>query len=374
MRILMTTDTVGGVWSFTRNLCEELCGDHELALVSFGREPSSEQKAWVARMRTLTPDSRFEFWSCTAPLEWAQDNEKTMQGAACLRRAAMLFNAELLHTNQFCWGGLEREGALDIPRVVTAHSDVLSWATACNPSALAPSAWLARYVDLVEQGLKGSDAVTAPTRWMLNALAANFTLPERANVILNGAQVHAAERQSIDVRQRRMQIITAGRFWDQGKNLRALIDIDSPLPILVAGECDTSIQIETTFRPLGFLTEFELQLLFRSSALYLCPSVYEPFGLAPLEAALCGCALILHDLESLREVWGDAALYYRTAAELEFLLAALVRQPELIERTALLCHDRATQLGSAETVRSYEQLYEDLAANYVGKGGAAHVH
>ena len=42
-----------------------------------------------------------------------------------------------------------------------------------------------------------------------------------------------------------------------------------------------------------------------------CPARYEPFGLSPLEAALAGCALVLGDIPSLREVWGDAALYVR---------------------------------------------------------------
>ena len=49
---------------------------------------------------------------------------------------------------------------------------------------------------------------------------------------------------------------------------------------------------------------------FRQSAIYLCASRYEPFGLAPLEAALCGCALVLRDLPSLREIWGNSALFF----------------------------------------------------------------
>jgi glycosyltransferase involved in cell wall biosynthesis len=39
------------------------------------------------------------------------------------------------------------------------------------------------------------------------------------------------------------------------------------------------------------------------------PARYEPFGLAALEAGRCGCALVLGDIPSLREVWGDAATF-----------------------------------------------------------------
>jgi len=38
-------------------------------------------------------------------------------------------------------------------------------------------------------------------------------------------------------------------------------------------------------------------------------SLYEPFGLAALEAGLAECALVLNDIPSLREVWGDAAVF-----------------------------------------------------------------
>ena len=43
--------------------------------------------------------------------------------------------------------------------------------------------------------------------------------------------------------------------------------------------------------------------IFASSALY------EPFGLSVLEAAQAGCALVLSDIPTFRELWGDAALF-----------------------------------------------------------------
>jgi glycogen synthase len=45
------------------------------------------------------------------------------------------------------------------------------------------------------------------------------------------------------------------------------------------------------------------------ASIYASPARYEPFGLAALEAGLAGCALVLGDIASLREVWGDAATY-----------------------------------------------------------------
>jgi glycosyltransferase involved in cell wall biosynthesis len=45
------------------------------------------------------------------------------------------------------------------------------------------------------------------------------------------------------------------------------------------------------------------------ASLFVEPARYEPFGLAALEAALCGCALVLGDIPSLREVWDDGATF-----------------------------------------------------------------
>ena len=44
-------------------------------------------------------------------------------------------------------------------------------------------------------------------------------------------------------------------------------------------------------------------------SLYALPARFEPFGPSVLEAALCGCALILGDIASLRETWEGAALF-----------------------------------------------------------------
>ena len=62
-------------------------------------------------------------------------------------------------------------------------------------------------------------------------------------------------------------------------------------------------------RLLGPLAFDELAPWLWRAAVFAAPARYEPFGLAALEAAQAGCALVLGDLPSLREVWGDAALY-----------------------------------------------------------------
>src|SRR5205807_5024409 len=62
----------------------------------------------------------------------------------------------------------------------------------------------------------------------------------------------------------------------------------------------------------GPQSESQLRLLYSRAAIYAGTSRYEPSGMAILEAALSRCALILNDIPSLREIWGPAAVYFRT--------------------------------------------------------------
>jgi hypothetical protein len=102
MRILLTTETIGNVWTFTRSLCDELlCRGHQIALVSFGPRPSHEQQTWVAE-RSSDYGRSFRFVASNAPLEWVENNEFVLtQSAGLLHHAARDFEPDLLHSSQF---------------------------------------------------------------------------------------------------------------------------------------------------------------------------------------------------------------------------------------------------------------------------------
>lgn len=60
----------------------------------------------------------------------------------------------------------------------------------------------------------------------------------------------------------------------------------------------------------GRLTDTELKALYTHARAYVFPSVYEGFGLPPLEAMLCGCPVIASTAASIPEVCGPAAAYF----------------------------------------------------------------
>lgn len=357
MRIFMTTDTVGGVWTFTEELASGLL-EHGCAvcLVSIGDPLSQSRQTWCSQTQSEWPD-RFRYERIDAPLEWMSNNQTAYTAAApSLFRLAGDFQADVLHTSQFCFGALP----LEIPKILTAHSDVLSWAQACRGGALAPSRWLDQYTALVTRGLFEADSIVAPTRWMADSLAANFSLPQPPIVIYNGRTLPRNESRS-----RKRQAITAGRLWDEAKNVSLLAGVNSPWPLLVAGETKhdgtaTAPSVKN-LTLLGAMASKELLTLFHESAGYICTSQYEPFGLAPLEAALCGCAVLAYDIPSLREVWGPAALYFDSPAALTSLLHALDCNPRMLAKAQQLAYARARIFSAKRMVGAYLQLFHRAA-------------
>ena len=61
---------------------------------------------------------------------------------------------------------------------------------------------------------------------------------------------------------------------------------------------------------LGRVSDDELVRLYNQAACFVFPSLYEGFGLPPLEAMACGCPVLVSDIPVEHEVCGDAALYF----------------------------------------------------------------
>lgn len=355
MRLLITTDTVGGVWRFSIQLVEGLleAGD-SVALASFGRMPSISQRLECDRLCEVWDES-FHYAASDAPLEWMQQNHRSYQeGLPVLRELAQVFGVEILHSNQYCYAAAE----LGVPTIVTAHSDVLSWAEVCRGESLEDSDWLRRYRALVQKGLDRATAVVAPTEWMLRNLTRNFDLPVQRRIIPNGVVLP-----SIPESHRRLQAVTAGRLWDEAKDISLLRSVHSSIPFVIAGavDCDgAEAALIAKARYCGELTKEELLHLFSGSEIYVCTSRYEPFGLAPLEAALCGCAVVARDIESLREVWGDSAAYFSNAEELSDILNLFAKDPAYLQNQQQLSLIRAKRFTRKRMIAEYRALYTSV--------------
>jgi glycosyltransferase involved in cell wall biosynthesis len=82
--------------------------------------------------------------------------------------------------------------------------------------------------------------------------------------------------------------------------------------------------------------------------------------LSPLEAALCGCAIVAREIASMREVWANAALYFRDAEDLSVVLRQLFEDPELLRRYQQRAVERARMFSRERMVESYRTVYSNV--------------
>src|ERR1700738_299575 len=152
MRVLMTTDTVGGVWTFCQEMAAGLLErGHPVLLISFGRIPSTAQRE-QCELLTHSYQGRFQYLASHDSVEWMEGDQSSIdRGLDLIEREALRFAPDLIHASQFSHGAVD----LPIPRVITAHRDVLGRARACKKSPDLHSPWLARYRSMAQRGLAG---------------------------------------------------------------------------------------------------------------------------------------------------------------------------------------------------------------------------
>lgn len=354
-RVLMTADTVGGVWTYALELTRALAPHGvEVTLAVMGAPLTPGQ--W-AEARAL-PNLRIE--PSTFRLEWMDEpwEEVHSAGEWLLGLEAQL-RPEVVHLNGYCHGALPWSR----PALMVGHSCVLSWWRAVKREQ-APERY-ARYQEEVSRGLRSAGRLVAPTQWMLNALREHYgPLPE-AEVISNARRAEDFPPDS----ERDPFILSAGRLWDEAKNV-AMLDSVAPRlgwPVKVAGETRHPSLGEAVpschVEPLGQLSPRELAGWMGRAAIYALPARYEPFGLSVLEAALAGCALVLGDIPSLREVWGDGAALFVPPDDGEALvdmLEMLRREPGYRRRLAACARERALEYTPARMSASYLASYASL--------------
>ncbi|HEY0779002.1 MAG TPA: glycosyltransferase, partial [Gemmatirosa sp.] len=102
------------------------------------------------------------------------------------------------------------------------------------------------------------------------------------------------------------------------------------------------------------------------AAVYALPARYEPFGLSALEAGLAGCALVLGDIPSLREVWGDAATYVAPddAAALADALRTLAADDAHRTALGIRARTRALTYTPARMADGYLAAYAAAATHH----------
>lgn len=348
LRVLMTADAVGGVWTYAVDLARGL-GRHGAAvtLAVMGPAPSPAQRAQAEAVPGLVVEHaafRLE-WVPGADLDVARAGEWLL---GLERRVG----PDIVHVNGFAHAALPWRA----PCLLVAHSCVRSWFRAVRQSE--PPAEYDAYGRRARLGLAAARLVVAPTTAFLCQLESLYGPLPHGRAIWNGRDAPAPP----PILRERL-VFSAGRLWDDAKNLAALeaaaarIDV----PVAVAGEAGRAEPGKAAH--LGVLDETEMRRWLARARVFALPARYEPFGLAVLEAAQAGCALVLGDIASLRELWSGAARFVQPEdhAALAETLTSLAGDP----REATLLGQAARRRARGFTLRrmtdAYLRAYAGLA-------------
>ena len=350
-RVLMTADAVGGIWHYALQLVRGLTGSKvEVVLAVLGPPPAPEQCAAAASIEGLT------LVHGGFALEWMPGAERELDAAGSwLLELEATFAPDLVHLNGFAHAALPWR----VRTIVVAHSCVLSWWRAVK-GADAPAEW-ADYRRRTRAGLRAADLVVAPTRAFLDEVQALYGPLDRTLWIRNGC---APSELPEGVKE--PLIFAAGRVWDQAKNLHALAAVSHRLtwPLAIAGPGAPEHTPSAAAPWLGPLPPEAMRGWYARASVFALPCRYEPFGLAALEAAMAGCALVLGDIPTLREIWDGAAMFVPPddREELVWALNTLAEDPELLWLLGGLARSRAEGYSATQMTASYLDAYAGLLA------------
>jgi glycosyltransferase involved in cell wall biosynthesis len=317
-------------------------------LVGCGPEPDAAQQAELRGVCDVALR-----WS-ELPLDWMAADEGALKDVGgTLLDIGRACDVDLLHLNLPSQAASIPAG---MPVVVASHSCIGTWWDAVRGNQV-PADWQWQ-VTLTGRGLRRADVVLVPTHGHGRALRRVYgTLPQ-ARVIANATTAEPAANAGEKF------VLAAGRWWDDGKNA-ATLDAAACLarwPVVMAGALDgpngASVRLRHAATP-GELPRAEISALMRRAAVFASAARYEPFGLAVLEAARHGAALVLADIATFRELWHDAALFVAEDEAAGFAAAfdRLAVEPALRRRLAARASERARRFTPARQVGQVRQAY-----------------
>lgn len=349
LRLLLVTDAVGGVWVYSLELARALRPlGIETVLAVVGPSAGAQQREAARDFRLVDTG---------LPLEWLDtDAAELARAGEALARLAHDERVDIVQTST---AALLATAEFAQPCVAMQHSCIASWWAAVKGTPLPADFEWRR--DLVERGIRRASAVVAPSL----AFAA-----ETARIYgVAAAAVHNGRTPmwSRDL-PRGEFVFTAGRLWDEGKNV-AMFDAAAArlsVPVQAAGPLEGPNGTRATLRhvdALGALSDTRLAGLLAAKPIYASAALYEPFGLSVLEAAQAGCALVLSDIATHREMWSGAAIFVEACDDRAFATAIqdLIDDPDEREQLGKLAAARSTHYTPARMALGMAEIYRRLA-------------
>ncbi len=359
MKLLMTADAVGGVWHYAMELIRAI-EPHgvEVVLATMGGNPDADQLRQARQLPNLL------LCSADYKLEWMDSPWEDVAAAGeWLLELEARHQPDVIHLNGYSHGVLPWRA----PLLIVAHSCVLSWWRAVK-GADAPAA-RERYRSQIAAGLRGADLVIAPSGAMLDSLRHHYGSLPPARVIYNArdpAAFRPAPRSGSSWRRddfgtkRR----TFRRWMKSPRRCRGRFTLPATAVGPMAAPSSLTTPASSVVCPPGHFRSGWGGRRFSAH-----PARYEPFGLSVLEAGLSRCALVLGDIPSLREIWGDAAVFVPPADPhaIHVAVRSLIDDPMRRELFAMRALARARTYAPPAMARDYLAVYRQLLTHRVAQ-------
>ncbi len=359
MKILMTTETVGGVWHYSVDLATCLTEEKmEVVLVAMGPAPGKCQEAEIKALKKLG----VAFYHQTYQLEWMDNPWEDVQKAGVWVQS--IFDKEkpdLMHFSNYAMVAM----GWKVPVVLVAHSCVVSWWQAVKKEPL-PERYY-RYSETVQEAFNLADVVVSPSLAQLKIYREIYGDKGNQKVIYNGITP------APDYNSNKLPILfSMGRLWDDAKNVELIVKAAPRISgeIFIAGADPKKMTCPKNVTFLGELSRSQIFNWLKISCGYVLPVKYEPFGLTFLEAATHRTALIGGDIPTLREIWGESMHYVDTDDYLGLAVACnmLLNQKE----SSILGGEKAYIKSQLYTLKKmgneYLKIYEGVLTNSTVSG------
>ncbi len=359
-------DVYGGAGVHVEHLARELRGRLDLSVHCWG-EPRAEpgvvaHRAWEALAEPMPEAAALQALSVDLAM-----------AAAC--RGAALVHSHTWYANM---AGHLAKLSWDVPHVATTHSlePLRPWKAEQLGGGYRVSTFCER------TALEAADAVVAVSRGMRDDVLACYPAvdPARVHVVHNGVDADAFRPDRSDATLRRLGVdpdrayaIFVGRVTRQkglSHLLAAALLLDRRHQLVVCAGTPDTPEIAAEVSALaervraergglvwidGIVPRPELVRLLSGASVFVCPSVYEPFGLVNLEAMACGTAVVASRVGGIPEIVVDGETGYLVdrdeARPAGFAPALAARIEEVLDDGAL-----ARRMGDAGRRRVLERF------------------
>ncbi|UCF35639.1 MAG: glycogen synthase [Acidobacteriota bacterium] len=312
----------GGAGVHVEHLARELAKIAEVEVRCFG-DQSSDQGPGFPRARGYEPWN--EALQATDPKLKKALSPVTVNLAV----AATPTDADVVHCHTWysMLAGLWIKILYGTPLVLTTHSlePLRPWKEEQLGRGYQLSSWIER------TAVDAADAIISVSNGTRNEVIEAYQPdPSKVHVIYNGVDINlfkkgdpSAVLAKYGIDPTRPYLLFVGRITRQKGVIhlvRALHDVVPELQaVLCAGEPDTpeiGQEMETAVRQLQktrqrvyWISEMlpvpDLARLYSGAALFVCPSIYEPFGIINLEAMACGCPVVASKVGGIPEAVSD---------------------------------------------------------------------